>query len=416
MAGILIVPGLWPVFDANGDPVSGATINFYEPGTTTPKAVYSDATLATSLGTSLTTNASGEPTTLAGTVARLWWAAYGAEFDVQVVAGAATRTWSNVATFVNFNNGLAVSYDEALGALGRVLGFDSDGDTIVVPASKNYNVIGIRNGGNDNNFTINANALAAGYTFYMRSLAGSSASSNLYGVIGQLNNAGAGSTKSIYGRSTALSGCTGVVMGAVFAVDTIAGLSDATGVQISLDTTAGGKVNKAIWVNKNAATTVALDYGVLLDDVAIQAGGSGFQMFAKGAGDFLTLKNSTGSANLFSVDSTGAFTTDINVGTTTNGVRVSSSAITRTASAGNLNVESGLTGQLSLGCGGQYPVVIDQNKINISNPAGKRLNIQGAGATTVGAAGGASALPATPLGYFTMQVNGVDVKVPYYNV
>ena len=96
MAGLLIVPGLWPVIDANGTPVSGATINFYEPGTTTPKAVYSDATLATSLGTVLTTNAGGEPTTLAGTVARLWWAADGAAFDVQVTAGASTRTWSSV--------------------------------------------------------------------------------------------------------------------------------------------------------------------------------------------------------------------------------------------------------------------------------------------------------------------------------
>lgn len=97
MAGILIVPGLWPVIDANGTPVSGATINFYEPNTTTPKAVYSDDTLATSLGTSLTTNAGGEPTTLAGTVARLWWAADAGVYDVEVIAGASTRTWSGVA-------------------------------------------------------------------------------------------------------------------------------------------------------------------------------------------------------------------------------------------------------------------------------------------------------------------------------
>ena len=97
MAGLLIVPGLWPVIDVNGDPVSGATINFYEPGTTTPKAVYSNATLSTSLGTQLTTNAGGEPTTLAGAVARLWWVEDGAAYDVQVVAGASTRTWSAVA-------------------------------------------------------------------------------------------------------------------------------------------------------------------------------------------------------------------------------------------------------------------------------------------------------------------------------
>jgi hypothetical protein len=97
MAGLLIVPGIWPVIDANGTPVSGATINFYEPNTVTPKAVYSDDTLATSLGTSLTTNAGGEPTTLAGTVARLWWAADAGVYDVEVIAGASTRTWSGVA-------------------------------------------------------------------------------------------------------------------------------------------------------------------------------------------------------------------------------------------------------------------------------------------------------------------------------
>lgn len=35
-------------------------------------------------------------------------------------------------------------------------------------------------------------------------------------------------------------------------------------------------------------------------------------------------------------------------------------------------------------------------------------------ATTIGAAGGASALPATPLGYVTTEINGVTVKMPYY--
>lgn len=35
--------------------------------------------------------------------------------------------------------------------------------------------------------------------------------------------------------------------------------------------------------------------------------------------------------------------------------------------------------------------------------------------TTVGAAGGASALPATPLGYFYWNLNGANVRVPYYN-
>jgi len=37
-------------------------------------------------------------------------------------------------------------------------------------------------------------------------------------------------------------------------------------------------------------------------------------------------------------------------------------------------------------------------------------------ATTVGAAGGASALPATPLGYVIIKIAGTDRKIPFYNV
>lgn len=111
MAGLLIVPGLWPVFDVNGNPVAGATINFYSPGTVTPKAVYSDNTLGTSLGAVLTTNAGGEPTTLAGSVARLWWAPNGQAYDIQVTAGASTRTWSDVIiSEPSFVNTFSASY------------------------------------------------------------------------------------------------------------------------------------------------------------------------------------------------------------------------------------------------------------------------------------------------------------------
>jgi hypothetical protein len=35
--------------------------------------------------------------------------------------------------------------------------------------------------------------------------------------------------------------------------------------------------------------------------------------------------------------------------------------------------------------------------------------------TSVGLAGGATALPATPLGYWIIQINGVNCRIPYYN-
>lgn len=43
------------------------------------------------------------------------------------------------------------------------------------------------------------------------------------------------------------------------------------------------------------------------------------------------------------------------------------------------------------------------------------FNLVKATSSTVGAAGGASALPATPTGYIVIKQNGIDVKVPYYN-
>jgi len=36
--------------------------------------------------------------------------------------------------------------------------------------------------------------------------------------------------------------------------------------------------------------------------------------------------------------------------------------------------------------------------------------------TTVGAAGGASALPATPLGYVFVMIGNTPVKIPYFNI
>lgn len=48
-----------PALDSNGNPLSGAKWKFYLTGTSTPASVYSDASLTTSLGSSVTANGSG---------------------------------------------------------------------------------------------------------------------------------------------------------------------------------------------------------------------------------------------------------------------------------------------------------------------------------------------------------------------
>ena len=54
-------PGYQVLDPATGDPSSGAKILFFDAGTTTPRTVYSDSGLTTSLGTTITCNSNGVP-------------------------------------------------------------------------------------------------------------------------------------------------------------------------------------------------------------------------------------------------------------------------------------------------------------------------------------------------------------------
>src|SRR3990167_10153775 len=49
----------WRALDANGDPIAGAYLEFFEAGTATPLAVYSDVDGTISLGAVVTANAGG---------------------------------------------------------------------------------------------------------------------------------------------------------------------------------------------------------------------------------------------------------------------------------------------------------------------------------------------------------------------
>lgn len=77
------------------------------------------------------------------------------------------------------------------------------------------------------------------------------------------------------------------------------------------------------------------------------------------------------------------------------------------ASAVNVNPDGTNVASFAPGSGGNAIIGISGN----TNAIGFRTLTQ----STVGAAGGASALPATPLGYMTVTVNGASVKVPYFN-
>ena len=64
-------PG-WRALDQNGDLVPGALIKFYNAGTKTPRAVYSNSGLSTSLSDTVTCNASGAPADSGGTLVLIY--------------------------------------------------------------------------------------------------------------------------------------------------------------------------------------------------------------------------------------------------------------------------------------------------------------------------------------------------------
>lgn len=63
-----------------------------------------------------------------------------------------------------------------------------------------------------------------------------------------------------------------------------------------------------------------------------------------------------------------------------------------------------------------WPFLLTSQVIRKIDSLFNSLSSSGATGTTVGTAGGATALPATPLGYLTVTINGTDVKIPYYNL
>ena len=58
---VQIFPPGFRIPDTAGNPLPGAILYFYDAGTTTPKTVYSNSGLSTSLGTAVTADSAGYP-------------------------------------------------------------------------------------------------------------------------------------------------------------------------------------------------------------------------------------------------------------------------------------------------------------------------------------------------------------------
>lgn len=78
-----------------------------------------------------------------------------------------------------------------------------------------------------------------------------------------------------------------------------------------------------------------------------------------------------------------------------------------------VDFDARIIGSGGTGSSGGGTLEINSNRLTLTNV---NVNLASIGtATTIGAAGGASALPATPLGYIIIEIAGTQRKIPYYN-
>lgn len=89
-----------------------------------------------------------------------------------------------------------------------------------------------------------------------------------------------------------------------------------------------------------------------------------------------------------------------------NGTTNDGAIINRAGAA--INLVNGTTTILQVNAAGAGELVLGTATAN-------NIRINNTTSTSIGAAGGASALPATPLGYWTVNINGATVKIPFYN-
>lgn len=86
-------PGFRVTDNSTGAPVSGAVLEFYDAETTTPKTVYADNDLLTSLGTTVTTDSLGYPTSDGSTKTRVYVGT--AAFKVVAKTSGGTTLWTH---------------------------------------------------------------------------------------------------------------------------------------------------------------------------------------------------------------------------------------------------------------------------------------------------------------------------------
>lgn len=146
------------------------------------------------------------------------------------------------------------------------------------------------------------------FEFQLQANAGSVAASNLYGIIGAVNNLGAGTVAGLYGRGSAgSSSATGSVFAIKSGVNCGTALANCYLQQANVDTTTFGGVMKAFFWGASLQGTQGsglAHYGILLDNT-VSYDQAQFAGYGVGSANFLQLLDATGANTRYVVTSSG---------------------------------------------------------------------------------------------------------------
>ena len=105
----LIPNGKQRFFDANGNPLAGGSVAFYQPGTLTPVDTYANQALTTVNPNPITLDASGE---------MIAWGADSTSYRQQVFDSLGNLIWDQVTAIAGFANPMTAAGDLVVGATG----------------------------------------------------------------------------------------------------------------------------------------------------------------------------------------------------------------------------------------------------------------------------------------------------------
>ena len=92
----VFAPGDRLTDDTTGDPIPGGVVRFYYAGTSTPKTVYADKALSTALGTSVTMDSLGYPTSDGSTPTLVYVGTAAYKVTIETSGGTVIKTHDNV--------------------------------------------------------------------------------------------------------------------------------------------------------------------------------------------------------------------------------------------------------------------------------------------------------------------------------